>query len=161
MHTFKDNEGRPWTVAINIATAKRVKAATNGAVDLYSAVSDGLEALGKLLSDVLTLVDVIYLCCEEQAQAKNVSDVDFGRAMAGDVIEKATDAFLKALIDFFPDPRTRKTLATVIEKAKAYGDQQLNQAVELVENLDIESLLKSSKSSSGNSPASSASTPAA
>jgi hypothetical protein len=158
MHTFKDNEGRPWTVAINIATAKRVKAVTG--INLYDAVGNGLKSLADLLRDPLTLVDVIYLCCEEQAEAKHVTDVDFGRALAGDVIESAIDAFLQALIDFFPDARTRATLTTLIKKARTLQDRMFAQAQTAVENLDIDSALLNLKSVSGSSPALSESIPA-
>ena len=158
MHTFKDNRSRPWTIAINIAAVKRVKARLG--VDLYASVSEGLKSLGKLLSDVITLVDVIYVLCETKASELEVSDEDFGAALGGDAIEHATEAFLKALVDFFPEARTRATLTTVLAKSKVVRDRLLDQAVSQAEALDPESLFSHLMSSSTSSPASSVSIPA-
>jgi hypothetical protein len=56
------------------------------------------------------LCDVIYVVCKPQADEQNVSDEDFGRAMAGDAIEHATRALLEELVGFSPSPRDRANL---------------------------------------------------
>ncbi len=85
MRTFTDNAGRTWTVALNVTTLKRVK--TLCGVDLLDAVNDGGKLLERLAGDPVLLCDVVFALCKDQAEAKAITDVDFGSAMAGDPIE--------------------------------------------------------------------------
>ncbi|MGC4004698.1 MAG: hypothetical protein QM811_16890 [Pirellulales bacterium] len=162
MHTFVDSVGRHWTIAINIAAAKRVRNRVD--VDLYKLVDGALTSLTDLLGDPIRLVDVIYVLCEEQATAQSISDEDFGRSLAGDVIDAAVDAFMAALIDFFPDRRTRETLTKVLATAKALRNQILDRALTTANAIDpatlLATLIDRSTNSSTNSAASSVSTPA-
>ena len=111
---FTDAEGRKWAVTLNVALAKRVRQATG--VDVYRLADDGLKPLAVLLGDPITLVDVLYLLAG--AEAKAVSEESFGGAISGDVIQAAADAFVEALVDFFPDPAKRAALRGVLEKGK-------------------------------------------
>lgn len=116
MTAFKDTSGRTWTLALNVDALKRVRALCD--VDLMDVVQDRGELLGRLSSDPVLLCDVIYAICKPDADAKGASDEDFGRAMAGDAVDQATNALLEALVDFFPGPR-RAVLARVFKKLKA------------------------------------------
>ena len=98
MHTFTDAIGRTWSVAINVDTVRRVKALAS--VNLMDVVEGQLVA--RLQTDPVLLCDVLYAVCKPQADAQNVTDEDFGRSMAGDAIEAATEALLEDLTDFFP-----------------------------------------------------------
>ena len=161
MKTFTDTTGRAWTLAINVDAIKRVKALAS--VDLLDAVNGKL--LEKLVSDPILLCDVLYSLCKPQADASGVSDSDFGRSMAGDVIDLATQAFMEELVDFFPQARRR-----VLSKALAKLNNLQARALAAVEaRLDspemdrqfAESLRQiESGSLSGSVPASSASIPA-
>ena len=114
MKSFNDNAGRTWTVQINVDAIKRVRDLVN--VNLLEVV-DG-KLLERLISDPILLCDVIYALCKVDADQKNISDVDFGRAMGGDAIETATTALLEELVDFFP-PARRKLLAKALGKLRA------------------------------------------
>ena len=108
MKTFTDNTGRTWTLLVNVATIKRVRAL--GGVDLNSIieVEDGkptTKLLERLSTDPVLLVDVLYAVCRPECEQKGVSDEDFGAAMAGDAIEQATSALLDEVIDFFPEAK--------------------------------------------------------
>jgi len=78
MKTFNDNAGRTWTVAINVECIKRVK--TLLSVNLLDAIEGKL--IEQLVSDPVLLCDVIYAICKPEADTKEVSDEEFGRAMA-------------------------------------------------------------------------------
>ena len=86
MQTFRDNAGRTWTVAIDVAAIKRVRSLIG--YDLL-AVLDGTGTQA-LVSDPVLLVDVLYALCRPEADRLAVTDEDFGRSMAGDAIEHAT-----------------------------------------------------------------------
>lgn len=157
MKTFIDNSGRPWVFSINVAAAKRCRALVG--VDLYKLATDSMRPLGELLSDPITLVDVLYVLCKEQADAQNVSDEDFGRAMGGDSILRAVKAFQEELIDFFPDPRVRAGLKKVMEASRILADHLMTNVENATASFDLPSIARELSESSGDSPASSESTP--
>src|SRR5262245_29421790 len=121
MHTFNDNAGRNWTVAINVAAVKRVRGLVG--VDVYKLVDDGFKPMAALLSDPVQLVDVLYCLCKEEADARKVSDEDFGRALGGDAIHHAAEAFVEELIDFFPNAQARAGLKRVVAAGKKVRDR--------------------------------------
>jgi hypothetical protein len=110
MKTFNDNAGRTWTVAINVDAIKRVKSLLS--VNLLEAVEGKL--IEQLVSDPVMLCDVLYVLCKPEADAKQVTDEDFGRAMAGDAIDLGTTCLLEELVDFFPLAKRQ-----VLAKARA------------------------------------------
>jgi len=110
MKTFNDNANRTWTVAVNVDAIRRVRSLLN--LDLMEAVEGKL--IERLIGDPILLCDVLYCLCRDSAEARGVTDEDFGRAMAGDAIELATAALLEELVDFFPQGKRqllRKALA--------------------------------------------------
>lgn len=157
MRTFVDNAGRTWTVAINVAAIKRVRGLIN--VDLYKLVDDGFQALAKLVADPVQLADVLYCLCKEEADSKQISDEDFGRALAGDAITLAADAFVEELIDFFPDARARAGLRKVLDATKKVREKLLDHAETVLATLDLDREAKGLIASFGNSRGSSGSTP--
>ena len=158
MHSFRDNAGRTWTVAINVAAVKRVRGLVG--VDLYKLIDDGFKPLAALVSDPVQLADVLYCLCKDEADAKQVSDEDFGRALAGDAILLAADAFVEELIDFFPGARARASLTKVLAAGRKVRDKILDHAETVIATLDPAAEASKLIASFGKSPASSASTPA-
>ena len=121
MKTFDDNEGRTWDVEVNVAAIKRVRDLCN--VDLYDAGDAEKSTLARLATDPILLVDVIWVLCQRQAEHRAVSDEEFGRAMAGDAIERATEALLEEIVNFTPNPKDRERMGKVVAKMKAYLDR--------------------------------------
>jgi hypothetical protein len=156
MHSFVDNSRRTWEIAINVAAVKRIRGLLG--IDLYALVDDGFKSLSKLVSDPVTLADVLYCLCKDQAERQSITDEDFGRALAGDVITQAADAFVEELIDFFPDARARGSLRKAIEAGKAVREKVLNHAEKILDSIDPETEAHKWINSSGTWPASSAST---
>jgi hypothetical protein len=158
MHTFTDNAGRVWTIAVNVATIKRVQGLLK--VNLYKLLDDNFKGLGELLGDIIQLVDVLYCLCKEEAEARKVSDEDFGRAMFGDVIHQATEVFLEELIDFFPNPKVRRSLRKIIAESRKVRGRMLDRAEQVLESFDADREANKLMRSFGIAPESSASTPA-
>ena len=153
MHSFVDNSRRTWEVAINVAAVKRIRGLLG--IDLYSLVDDGFKSLSKLVADPVSLADVLYCLCKDQADKQSITDEDFGRALAGDVITNAADAFVEELIDFFPDARARASLRKAIEAGKTVRDKVLSHAEKILDSIDPETEAKKWISSSGTWPESS------
>ena len=152
MTSFRDDAGRTWLVSISVFSIKRVRALLG--IDILALVDDGMKPLGKLMADPVQLVDVLYALCKDDADKLGMTDEDFGRAMFGDTIEKATDAFLAALVDFFPDPRVRAGLQKVIQTGRTMRDRQLSKALAALDSEAARWI-----ASSGNAPEFSDSTP--
>ena len=155
MKTFADNAGRTWTVAINVDCIRRVKKLLD--VNLLDAIEGKL--IEQLVSDPVLLCDVIYVICKPEADAQSVSDEEFGRAMAGDAIDAATNALLEELADFFPSGK-RQVLRKALAKLKVLEAKSIDLANK---RLDDPGLMKRMEkeleqpevtpgSSSGNSP---------
>jgi hypothetical protein len=159
MKTFTDNAGRTWTVAINVDAIKRVRGLLD--LDLLS-ILDG-QLIERLYRDPVLLCDALYALCKPEADARNVSDEDFGRAMAGDAIEQATKALLEELVGFSPSPRDRANLQWILETTWRVLERARDVVEARLANVDTEKIvaqaLASSGASSGAAPESPASSP--
>lgn len=156
MSSFIDTAGRRWAVEVNTVTAKRVRKTLN--VDVLRLFDDQMKPLGELLSNPIDFVDVLYVLCQEEADRRDVSDEDFGRSLGGGTLDKAADAFLEALADFFP-PERGKALRTAFNKVRKASLILTEQAQKRLDELSPEELAKLLGGLSGNAPASSDSTP--
>ncbi len=159
MKTFTDNAGRTWTLAINVEVLKRVR----GLVDVNLLdIIDG-KLIERLYRDPVLLCDVVYAVCKPEADARSVSDEDFGRAMAGDAIEHATKALLEELVLFSPSPRDRANLQRVLETTWRVMDKARDLVEARLATVDAEQIVAQALvtfgTSSGSAPESPASTP--
>jgi len=160
MKAFKDNAGRTWQIEITTAAVKRV----HGLVGVHLAI-DTLsgDLMDRLADDPVLLCDVIYALCKPQADQAGVSDEDFGRAMAGDVIADATDALLEEVVGFFPKGR-RQVVGQALAKTRKLRGIAIDWATKKLAGDEIENELKrkleAAGEPSGSSPESSASIPA-
>ena len=145
MRTFKDNSGRTWTVELNVHQMKRIRARLG--VDLVNVIA--LDAGGKVKVDLVDriandpclLVDILWVCVEEEAKAAGVTDEQFGRSLAGDSIETATAAFLDELVDFFPGAR-RLFLKKAVGLARKYAGEMETALKTVLESPELEERLK-------------------
>lgn len=134
---FTDAAGRRWVVTISYHTLKRVKAATG--VEIAKFAEQKFKRLGEMLGDVEAFVNVLWVCVEEQAGKLGVSDEDFGRALGGDALEAAADAFVRAFADFSPS-QAREPLLALARKGKEYAAKVSKSAVEALEKIDVATL---------------------
>jgi hypothetical protein len=153
MKTFVDNAGRVWCIQIHVAAVKRVRGLVG--VDLFALVDEEFAGLSKLLGDPVSLVDVLYCLCKDEADKRTVTDEDFGRSMGGDALEKAVEAFLAELTDFFPDARVRAALQKILTVSRRIRDIVLTEAIDELEKVDADSLAQTLRSRSGSGPESS------
>ncbi len=157
MKTFTDNAGRVWTLTLDVTAVKRVKGRLD--VNLYELVDDGFKGLAKLLDDPSALVDILYVLCEEQAGKLGLDDLAFGQGMRGEAIWNAGKAFHAEYADFFHDPRVKAGLLKAIEAADRLETVTMRRVKDDLAAIDLDDLVNRLTRPSGNSPASSASTP--
>lgn len=134
--SFTDTAGRSWAVSVNVASLKRVKEALG--VDLADVVGEDGGVIARLASDPALLVDVLYVLCRSQAAETGVSDEQFGEAMSGDVLADATDAFVEALIQFFPHAPTRENLRKYVATLESLRDKVARIGAERLADPELE-----------------------
>ena len=160
MKTFTDAAGRSWTVTINVDAVKRVRSLLK--INLLDVVGDSGKQGGVLdqLADAVTLVDVLYCLVKPEADAKGVSDVQFGEAMLGDALDNASVALLEELADFFPS-RQRALLKKAMLRAAELATAAVKQANKILDDPKLSQLPETTPGdSAGSSPESSGSAPA-
>lgn len=124
MKSFTDTLGRTWTLVVNVATLKRVRALCGVDLNGIIEVEDGkpeTRLLEKLSTDPVLLVDVLYAVCKPECERRKVSDEDFGSAMAGDAIDLATSALLDEIIDFFPEAK-RQAFRKILSATRRFEE---------------------------------------
>ena len=123
MKTFTDNTGRTWTLSVTVGTIKRVRALCGvdlaNIITMESGKTPNVGLLERLASDPVLLVDVLFAVCKPEADAKGITDEEFGRAMAGDAIELAATALLDEIIDFFPEAK-RKVFRKILDASRRF-----------------------------------------
>ena len=141
MKSFTDNTGRAWMLAVTVGTIKRVRALCG--VDLANIITlepgkqPKVDLLERLATDPVLLVDVLYAVCKPEADAKNITDEEFGRAMAGDAIELATAALLDEVIDFFPEAK-RQVFRKILNATRRFEVKSKQALTELLTDPELD-----------------------
>ena len=157
MKTFTDSAGRTWTIALNIDAVKRVK--TLLGIDLLKPEEGDPPLLTQLGTDEILLCDCIYCLVKPQADSQGVSDEQFGQGLGGEAILAAQEAFYQEMIDFF-QKRSRPDRARAVEAQSKMIDLAVARIETHLSGIDLEAEVESTFGSlSGNSPASSESSP--
>jgi len=146
MHSFVDKNNRAWSVVVNIATVKRVRALCEvNLLELITVDDDGKansSVLDKLSEDSCLLVDVLYAVCKPEADVLGVTDKEFGESFDGDCIEKATDALLDEVIDFFPEAK-RKVFRKILDATRKFQREAEQKIKTFVESPAFDQLISS------------------
>lgn len=161
MKQFKDENGKDWLIRIDVSAIKRVRSIVG--VDLMQIV-DPKSALAEELDDPVKLADVLFVLCSKQAEEASVSDEDFGKLLAGDVLANAQRAMLEELADFFPEgPRRMLILRGLkaVERIKGRTMKLIEEATsDAAIDRHLDEQLKTPGAPSGTPPESSESTQA-
>lgn len=147
MATFQDTAGRLWHVRITVATVRRVQDLLG--VDLLQLAGGPLIA--RLSTDPSTLADVLYVVCKPQADAETISGEAFADQIAGDVIDRATEALLNAMVDFLPESR-RRLLTKARDKFAEATAATMTQAEAMLDAIDLEDLVSKATNASHQPP---------
>jgi hypothetical protein len=131
--TFKDTEGRAWSVEITYSTVKRVRSILG--VDIMEAVEGKL--MPKLISDPMLLVDVLYCIVKPQADAAGVTDEQFGGALGSGKLYEARDCLAHALV-FFSPPEKRQAIRRAWERTKDLVDTAAAAVVKRMDDPEID-----------------------
>lgn len=124
MAQFKDKSSRVWVVELTVDSIKALRA--NLKLDLADAFKG--DAIQRLSTDPVLLVDAMYLICAAQAKAEGIDSAAFGALFNGDAIGDAVDALTQAIVDFCRNPKARASLTELLRLSK----EAENKAIDLV-----------------------------
>jgi hypothetical protein len=124
-------------VSITVDTIRRVR--TLLGKDLLSIIDGDLYP--QVVSDPVILVDLLFAICKPQADQLGVSDEVFGAGFSGEVLDRATEAFVEALVDFFP-PKRASLLRAMVEKMTSLEDLALAQGRGKIDQVTLGDVLE-------------------
>jgi hypothetical protein len=133
MASFKDRNGKNWTIDLDAYLIRDVRKACDG-LDL--AALNG-EAYDKLDADPVLLVDTLWVLCASQANAANISQEQFASALVGDPISYATKALLESIADFSP-PEKRELLRAMTNKSAKVREIGMSKALAKINDPSLE-----------------------
>lgn len=143
---FRDGLNRPWTVAITVASAKRVLAMVKvkdeqGNLTPFDLVDAGSISLTMtvLSSRYLAICETMYALCQPQVQKLGLDEGQFYEGLTGDSLADATRVIEDELINFFP-PRLRKVVGTMFRKGAEVQAEVYEKAEADLEKLDASQL---------------------
>ena len=178
MKEFKDDQGRPWMVALTVAAADRVRGLVT--IDVTDDVeqADGRierqrrtepfdlidagnisRTLEVLRSQYGKIGEILYAICRKQCDEKKLTKEDFLEGLKGDALEAGVKALEAELVDFFP-PRLRRMVGLLVAKMDEMATELTAKAEAGLAAATVESLIGASGMPSTKPPESSASTPA-
>lgn len=134
MSTFTDTAGRTWLIEITIDAIRRVRGLLGA--DLLRLLEGEPPLLTRLQIDIELRLDVTFALLKPEADARGIDSEDFARAMGGQAIADAEDAFWRALVSFFQSLRRPETLQA-IEKQQKMHAAALAAAAAKLEAIDI------------------------
>jgi hypothetical protein len=148
MKAFKTIDGTEWQVVVNVATIKRCMDDTGlRLTDLFASEAK----IGEFFADDVRFCEVLFSVIRPQADAADKTLDDFLAGIDGTVIEKAVEALLAEVADFFQEPRKgliKKTLARYQAAHSKLVTEGVLAAEKRIEETDFETLLRQTLTSS-------------
>jgi len=161
---FRDDQGRPWHVALTVTAVMRVR-------DQVTVDSDGvakpfklddvasLDATLRILETQPTVMaETLYAILSKQIEEKGITKEQFLDGMRGDVLDAAFKVLVEELVDFFPQRHRTVARLTAEAHEKLMGSVIEAATSQLREAIKLKTLMPSG-TPSGKPPESSASTP--
>ena len=92
MPTFNDTDGVAWNVVVTLGTLEDIRERLSVNI---------LDNPSEMPTSIRDMVNLIWICVEEQANRIGISPREFGRRLDGDAIEAGIEAFMESYSDFF------------------------------------------------------------
>ena len=132
---YTDGLGQTWIIKINVNTVTRVREQTE--VDLSSLIESGEKMADLLFSKRETVAKILYILCERQAKEKGVDAATFAEGLDAESIPLAIDAFVQAVVDFYPRPQLAQAIRETWAKLTVRSDSEMAKLL----NLKVDSVL--------------------
>lgn len=100
MAKFKDSKGTEWEFNLDVGLIEDIQEKTS--VNLDDIMKNPEELAKTIFLEPRKMVEVLYVCCEKQIEERKLTPRDFGRLFNRDTIDNASNAFIEALMLFYP-----------------------------------------------------------
>lgn len=156
MREFKDNEGRPWRLALTVAGVLRVRDMVTVTVDELNAegqptgakitkqldlgdVGTITQTLQVIRNHYATVGEVLYAILVAQVEERKLTKDEFLEGLRGDALDAGVTVLEQELVDFFP-LRLRKMIGLLAAKMSEVTGELLDQAEAGLQNLTASAL---------------------
>lgn len=164
MREFRDDQGRPWQVALTVAAAMRVKDNVMVEIEGEKKPFDMIDVasisttMQVLRGQYTTLAEALYAILTAQVTQKGLSKEQFLDGLRGDSLDAGAKALEAELIDFFPE-RLRRMVGLLAAKMDEAATELMAKAEKAMRETTTADLLEASGTPSTRPQESSASTP--
>lgn len=122
---FTDGTGDKWRINLTVGLIEDIK--DEAGVDL-----DGLMKKPTMLSELVMtepkqFVMMMYVICKDKCIEKNISARDFGKRFGRETLDASADAFIKALLLFYPRQSGGKVVAENLPALLAKMDKEVEE----------------------------------
>lgn len=149
MREFRDDQGRPWQVALTVAAAVRVKDNVTVEVEGKKMPFDIVDVasisttMQVLRGQYTTLAEALYYVLVAQVQAKGLTKEQFLDGLRGDALDAGAKALEAELIDFFPE-RLRRMVGLLAAKMDEASAELMAKAEKAMAEATVSDLLEAS-----------------
>ena len=128
MITFENDTGRvhPQTPHFEVMEESKDMGSE---IDMGFVVNGELDKLKDVLSCPFSIAAVLYTLCSDQIEERELTPEEFSELLYGDTFEKAVEALIESILDFFPRQKAQ-VLRDALAKEKARQDKELEKALE-------------------------------
>lgn len=127
MPKFTDSTGRDWIVKLNVGLVEQVK--DDADIDLDTLLETPEKFASILSQTPKKLVQILWVLCENQAIDYGVDPKKFGFLFDREVLDRASQAFLEAVLLFYPRSVAGKAVSGKLPQLLAKMDQQIEKEV--------------------------------
>lgn len=110
MPKFEDKENRTWVITLDVGLIEDIKDETE--IDLDELIRQPQKMSEMIFVSPRKMVELLYVCCEKQIALIPLTPREFARIFDRDVLDKACNALLEAIMLFYP----RSSVGNVIQK---------------------------------------------
>ena len=160
MREFRDDQGRPWQVALTVAAARRVRDNVTVEVDGKKVPFDIVDVasisttMQVLRGQYTTLAEALYYVLIAQVEGKGLTQDQFFDGLRGDALDAGAKALEAELIDFFPE-RLRRMVGLLAAKMDEASAELMAKAEKAMQEATVSDLLEASGMPSTRPPESS------
>lgn len=132
---FKDNKKQDWIVKVNVGTYRALKNDLD--LDLMAfdtAMND------RIMDDPSLICDILFICCEDQAKARNISDIQFAEGLNGDSLRDGVNAFLEGIVNFTQNPKRQEALREMLRLIMEGEDLILDEVLKGIKSITLNEL---------------------
>jgi len=149
MREFRDDQGRPWQVALTVAAARRVRDNVTVEAEGQKVPFDIVDVasisttMQVLRGQYTTLAEALYYVLVAQVEAKGLTQDQFLDGLRGDSLDAGAKALEAELIDFFPE-RLRRMVGLLAAKMDEASSELMAKAEKAMSEATVSDLLEAS-----------------